>query len=179
MGFRSAVEEIITFLPKQRQTLLFSATLPADVRHIIKRNMRPDFVTVDCIHDEDPTSHTNEAVEQSHVILSTDTNLVTGTVGILLEILKNPNAKMIVFFPTTKLVKFYAELFNFGLGRPVMELHSGKSQAYRTSASNRFREMKKGVLFTSDVSARGVDYPDVTNVVQVRCFGTQYRVVHC
>jgi ATP-dependent RNA helicase MSS116 len=89
-------------------------------------------------------------------------------VGILLNLLQDPNAKLVVFFPTTKMVSFYSEFFNYGLNRTVMEIHSGKSQSYRTSASNRFRELKKGVLFTSDVSARGVDYPGVTHVVQVR-----------
>ena len=167
MGFRNDVEKIMTYLPINRQTLLFSATLPPEVRHIIQQSLQRDHLVVDCIHDADPTTHTNELVQQSHVLLSSD-NLVRGTVGILLNLLQDPNAKLIVFFPTTKMVKFYSELFNNGLRRTVMEIHSEKSQNYRTSASNRFRELKKGVLFTSDVSARGVDYPGVTHVVQVR-----------
>lgn len=85
---------------------------------------------------------------------------------------------MIVFFPTTKMVTYYAELFNHGLGRTVMELHSGKSQSYRTSVSNRFRELKKGVLFTSDVSARGVDYKDVSHVVQVGMADSRETYIH-
>jgi ATP-dependent RNA helicase MSS116 len=177
MGFRSAVEQIITYLPLQRQTLLFSATLPPGVKHLIERNMRKDFVMVDCIHDSDPTTHTNELVKQSHVVVPQD-KLVMAKVAIFLDILQDPNAKMIVFFPTTKMVNYFAELFNHGLGRSVMELHSGKSQAYRTSASNRFRELKRGVLFTSDVSARGVDYKDVSHVVQVGMADSRETYIH-
>jgi len=177
MGFRNDVEKIITYLPLKRQTLLFSATLPPGVKHLIKRNMSDDFVTVDCIHDADPTTHTNDLVQQSHVIVKND-NLVLATVGILLNILQDPNAKVIAFFPTTKMVRYYAELFNDGLGRTVMELHSGKSQSYRTSASNRFRELNKGVLFTSDVSARGVDYKDVSHVLQVGMADSRETYIH-
>jgi ATP-dependent RNA helicase MSS116 len=74
--------------------------------------------------------------------------------------------KIVAFFPTTNLVAYYADLFNFGLDIKVMEIHSRKSQNYRTSVSNRFREVSQGILFTSDVSARGVDYPNVTHVIQ-------------
>lgn len=60
----------------------------------------------------------------------------------------------------------YAELFNH-MGYDVLETHSRKSQAYRTRVSEAFRNRKGVILFSSDVSARGLDYPDVTLVVQV------------
>jgi ATP-dependent RNA helicase MSS116 len=177
MGFRKPVEEIMTYLPLHKQTLLFSATLPTGVKQLVKGHMSSNYITVDCIHDADPGSHTNDLVEQSHVVVSQD-KVVMATISILLRILEDPNAKLIVFFPTTKMVKFYAELFNHGLERTVIELHSGKSQGYRTSASNRFREVKKGVLFTSDVSARGVDYDDVSHVVQVGMADSRETYIH-
>lgn len=77
MGFRNDVEDILTYLPLQRQTLLFSATLPPGLKHLIERNMSQDFVTVDCIHDSDPATHTNESVQQSHVVIAND-QLVLG-----------------------------------------------------------------------------------------------------
>lgn len=49
----------------------------------------------------------------------------------------------------------------------VREIHSRKPQSYRTRVSDEFRKSKGLILVTSDVSARGVDYPDVTLVVQV------------
>lgn len=50
----------------------------------------------------------------------------------------------------------------------VREIHSRKPQSYRTRISDEFRKSKGLILVTSDVSARGVDYPDVTLVIQVR-----------
>jgi ATP-dependent RNA helicase MSS116 len=121
MGFRKDVEKILTFMPLNRQTLLFSATLPTEVKRIIQQSMKKDFLEVDCIHDADPTTHTNKLVQQSRVTIPSD-KLVRGTVGILLNLLQDPSAKLVVFFPATKMVKFYADLFNHGLGRTVMEV---------------------------------------------------------
>lgn len=53
----------------------------------------------------------------------------------------------------------------------VLEIHSRKSQAHRTRVSDEFRRRVRCVMFSSDVSARGVDYPDVSLVVQVRAPG--------
>lgn len=61
----------------------------------------------------------------------------------------------------------YAELFN-AMGYDVLETHSRKSQTYRERVSESFRNRKGVIMFTSDVSARGLDYPDVTLVVQVK-----------
>eukprot|EP00501_MAST-03F_sp_TOSAG23-6_P001325 GSMAST32.ASY1.ANO1.1373.1 assembled CDS len=64
------------------------------------------------------------------------------------------NFKVMIFFVTAPRI-------------PTIEMHSRKSQSYRTKAAKQFRDGTKLVLFTSDVSARGVDYPDVTLVMQV------------
>ena len=53
------------------------------------------------------------------------------------------------------------------MGLPCVEIHSRKSQPQRDRASAQFRTAKAAILFTSDVTARGLDYPDVTFVVQV------------
>ena len=52
----------------------------------------------------------------------------------------------------------------------VREIHSRKPQSYRTRVSDEFRKSKSIILVTSDVSARGVDYPDVSLVVQVKSY---------
>jgi ATP-dependent RNA helicase MSS116 len=180
MGFKLEVETIMRYLPKERQTLLFSATVPDSLRSVMAATMRAGFETVDCIgqdsNDEDG-QHTNSQVIQAHVVLTdgvtADSNgtprMVTGVVEILYNLIQSqPPVKMIVFFPTSQLTSFYSALFNNGLKIPVMELHARKTQAARTATSKRFRSHPSGILFTTDVSARGVDYPDVTHVVQVR-----------
>lgn len=71
-----------------------------------------------------------------------------------------------VFFVTAQITRFHAELFE-ELRQPVLEMHSRKSQSYRTKVADQFRNGKRLTMFSSDVSARGVDYPDVTLVIQV------------
>merc|ERR1712086_1007641 len=78
--------------------------------------------------------------------------------------------KIIVFFTTARLTGFMAELFNSvsrQTGYQVLEIHSRKSQSQRERSSAAFRKEKKAVMFSSDVTARGMDYPDVTFVLQV------------
>ena len=73
--------------------------------------------------------------------------------------------KVMCFFTTARITQFYCALFN-ALGVPVLEMHSRKSQAQRTRAADQFRASKRCIMFSSDVSARGVDYPDVSLVIQ-------------
>jgi ATP-dependent RNA helicase MSS116, mitochondrial len=178
MGFKRDVEEIISYLPdkEKRQTLLFSATVPEEVKSVINKTMRKHFITVDCIHDSDPGSHTNAQVQQSHVIIPSTSRLVSGTVEILARLIADTKAakeplKLVAFFNTAHSVAFYAALFNalpnLTHELPIFELHSRKAQGYRTRTADAFRNAKEAILFTSDVSARGVDYPGVTDVVQV------------
>lgn len=171
MGFRREIDKIISFLPTKRQTLLFSATIPDDVKDVIRKTMGKDYITVDCIHDNDPhassgSAHTNAQVSQSHVIVE-QSRVVASTVQILLHYMSEPNSKVIAFFPTANLVAFYAAILNDKLGHQVLEIHSRKSQSYREKASEAFRKSPSATLLSSDVSARGVDYPDVSHVVQV------------
>jgi ATP-dependent RNA helicase MSS116 len=77
-----------------------------------------------------------------------------------------PQFKIIAFFVSARGTQFHSELFN-AMGIPVLEIHSRKSQAHRTRVSDQFRSAASAIMFSSDVSARGVDYPDVTLVIQV------------
>lgn len=184
MGFRQDIESVLHQLSKasanhQRQTLLFSATMPRGVNEMIKMFVRRDHAVVDCIQNDDPSSHTVNTVEQSYVILPPD-KLVTGVVQTILHLMKSDNQhKIIVFFPTTSQVAYFSSLFNTGLGRRVLEIHSRISQGTRMNTSDRFRHAKTAaVLFTSDVSARGVDYPDVTHVLQVGVASDRETYIH-
>jgi ATP-dependent RNA helicase MSS116 len=81
----------------------------------------------------------NKQVEQTHIIVPNDTQLATGTIDVLLTLIdQDPDLKLVVFFPTTKMVAFYAAIFNEGLGIDDLEIHSHKLQSYRTKASDKF-----------------------------------------
>eukprot|EP00559_Dactyliosolen_fragilissimus_P006117 CAMPEP_0184870256 /NCGR_PEP_ID=MMETSP0580-20130426/36898_1 /TAXON_ID=1118495 /ORGANISM="Dactyliosolen fragilissimus" /LENGTH=614 /DNA_ID=CAMNT_0027372241 /DNA_START=303 /DNA_END=2147 /DNA_ORIENTATION=- len=185
MGFRNEINKVLSFLPtkEQRQTLLFSATVPQELKEIMARNMKKNYVEVDCIHDGggNPGSgeHTNILVKQTYTILPNLESQITAVLQLVKQRMEaDPNHKIVVFFPTARMVGFFAEFFNTGLGIEVIELHSKKSQSYRNKASDKFRNGTGNVLFTSDVSARGVDYPDVTDVIQVGLPESREQYIH-
>lgn len=74
----------------------------------------------------------------------------------------------VIVFCTTGMVTSLLFLLLQDMKVNVREIHSRKSQIYRTRISEEFRESKRLVLITSDVSARGINYPDVTLVIQVQ-----------
>jgi ATP-dependent RNA helicase MSS116 len=177
MGFRRDVTDILSCLPRKRQTLLFSATLPRDVREVVELATRPVYEMVDCIQDEDPATQTNAQTQQSHIILPAD-QFWTKTFEFLLNLVDKGDNKVMVFFPMTSMVELYAQVFNNKFGRRVWELHGKMHQRERTTISRRFRNATKGILFTSDVSARGVDYPNVTDVVQIGACESRETYIH-
>ena len=60
----------------------------------------------------------------------------------------------------------------------MFEIHSRKSQSHRSKISGKFREGRSCIMFTSDVTARGMDYPDVTKVVQVGLPSDKAQYIH-
>jgi ATP-dependent RNA helicase MSS116 len=184
MGFQREIKKIMGYLPRQerRQTLLFSATVPDDLKRIMAENMREDYVEVDCIGGDGNTEfneeHTNTLVEQTHIVLPSLDRYVTSVVEIVQHAMEDPEHKLVVFFPTARLVGFFAEFFNLGLGIDVIEIHSRKTQGYRNKASETFRKANTGILFSSDVSARGVDYPNVSGVIQFGIPESRDQYIH-
>jgi len=176
MGFRPAITEALSYLPPpgQRQCFLFSATFPREVASLTKNALGPGFLTVDTVGEEDQT---NSHVPQSATVCS---GLALGAHlwhNIQEELRKDPQFKIIVFFPTARMTQFYSELFS-KMGLKVLEMHSRKSQSARNKMAEQFRERAGLCLFTSDVSARGMDYPDVTLVVQCNMPSDAAQYVH-
>lgn len=180
LGMRTEILQILSYLPRKekRQTMLFSATVPTQLRKIMKDSMKDDFIEVDCVKDGAQSAPTNLRVTQSHVILPGMTNVLSSVCSILKEATINRPYKIVVFFPTARMVSFFADFLNDGLEFPVIELHSKKSQSSRNTASSNFRQAKNAILFTSDLSARGVDYPDVTQVIQVGLPESREQYIH-
>jgi ATP-dependent RNA helicase MSS116, mitochondrial len=75
--------------------------------------------------------------------------------------------KIIVFGTTANLVALYAEFFRQSSSLPVYELQSRLSQPQRTRTTNEFKEATTGIMFATDVIGRGMDFPNVTSVIQV------------
>ena len=193
MGFRPAIEKMLRCLTaskQTRQTLLFSATLPADVASIAKLAMRDasKYAFIDTVGDAEEQTH--QHVPQKAVLCRDKRTGSSELVARVAEAIEEDVSehKVIVFFTTARLTQFYSELLidvqtqsNNGSSAAlaalsktkIFEIHSRKSQSHRTKVAEQFRDSRGGCcLFTSDVSARGMDYPDVTRVIQ---FGAPAR----
>lgn len=177
-GFERDVKRILSFLPRptKRQTLMFSATLPKRLFGAMQEALdTSNYVQVDCVNhkkQEAISRETDARIKQTFLVLSSMDLYVEKLVDIVLQAMRSTpdnNYKILVFFPATKLVKFFADVCNSMDDFPtsVQQLHSRMTQSSRQRTSNDFRQSKRAILFTSDVSARGVDYPDVTHVIQV------------
>lgn len=166
MGFKPDLDAIFARLPPpdRRQTVLFSATFPPDVQSMTARTLRKEHAVVNTIGDDDDQTH-------KHVVQESIVAPLEFQYHALFEVIRahkktNPNYKVIVFFTTARLASFSSRLFN-AAGCPTMELHSRMSQSKRTKTTDVFRDGSKLVLFSSDVSARGMDFPGVSLIVQV------------
>ena len=180
MGFRPAITQMLNMLPPKqtRQTLLFSATMPADIMGIARFALRESFEHIDCV-GEDQSTH--QHVAQTVLVHPLETQIVELAFVLKEAMAIDPNDfKVICFFTTARLTQFFAELFNLmpGFQSKVLEIHSRKSQSTRTKVSDKFRSGNRMILMTSDVSARGMDYPDVTRIVQVGMPSDKSQYVH-
>ena len=175
MGFRPEIKKMLSMLPSKdtRQTLLFSATMPKSILEISKFALRDNFKHVDCVGKEQST---HQRVPQLATVYPVESQFAE-LLGVLREGMQTEGFKIIVFFVTARLTQLHAELF-VRMGLPVLEIHSRKSQGHRTRISKDFRENSNKILFTSDVSARGMDYPGVSMVVQVGLPSDKAQYIH-
>lgn len=176
MGFKDSIESIVDALPKERQTLFFSATVSKQIKAIARTSLKPDFTFIDTVDPNE--ANTNLQVNQSFSVTPYEQQL-----PLLARIIEdhkkqNPNGKVMVFLPTTRGTQLYASLFEELTSYRLFSLHSKKSQEQRTRTSDRFRKSKGSIMFTSDVSARGVDYPDVSLVIQVGIPSSKEQYIH-
>ncbi|KAI9094426.1 P-loop containing nucleoside triphosphate hydrolase protein [Phlyctochytrium arcticum] len=176
MGFSDEMSKICSHLPTDRQTFMFSATLSSGIKAIARNTLRENYDYIDTVPVNDVPTHLS--VRQTYAMLPYSQQL-----PVLHHILSqhrkdNPAAKIIVFFSTTKVVSFLSGVFNDIPGMDIMEIHSKLTQVQRSRVAARFRRAHSAVLFTTDVSARGVDYPGVTLVLQVGAPSSSDQYVH-
>ncbi|KAI3444426.1 hypothetical protein Pfo_001091 [Paulownia fortunei] len=175
MGFRKEIEKIIAAVPKQRQTLLFSATVPQEVRQICHIALKRDHEFINTVQEGSEDTHSQ--VRQMHLVAPLDKHFSLLYTLLKEHIADDVNYKILVFCTTAMVTRLVAELLS-ELNLNVREIHSRKPQSYRTRISDEFRKSKGLILVTSDVSARGVDYPDVTLVVQIGVPADRQQYVH-
>ncbi|KAJ7558896.1 hypothetical protein O6H91_04G061000 [Diphasiastrum complanatum] len=163
MGFAGTLNAILAQIPKQRQTLLFSATQTRSVQDLARLSLKdPEYLAV---HSES-TVATPARLQQTAMIVPLDEKL-----DMLWSFIKTHlHAKTLVFLSSCKQVKFVHEAFKrLRPGVPIACLHGRMKQAQRLIVFYKFCEAKHSVLFATDVASRGLDFPTVDWVVQVDC----------
>lgn len=155
MGFIHDVKRIIKVLPKKRQTLLFSATMPEAIKDLSER------ILVDPVLVEvTPQSSTVETIDQSIFFVERDSKR-----KLLNHLLQDRLAERVLVFTRTK---HRANNLAKQLSRGRMKaeaIHGNKSQTARTRALNNFREGRTRILVATDIAARGLDIEAVTHVI--------------
>jgi ATP-dependent RNA helicase MSS116, mitochondrial len=190
MGFRDDLEAIVDCLPAapERQTFLFSATISNAIQQIARKYLMKGYTFIKTISADDSPVH--DRIPQYYSTLESAEHQLPHVLRLIAhDQLANPGlSKVIVFLPTTKMTQLYADtlrevardVFPGGRASVIHEIHSKKDQSVRSRTSERFRQDRSGasILVTSDVSARGVDYPGVTRVIQIGVPGSTEQYIH-
>ena len=156
IGFEEELTEIIKLIPKNRQTLLFSATITPKVEDLITLSVK-NYENIR-IKSSDPTVST---LEQGYLIIDADKKFLF----LFTFFKKNKNSKILVFFATCKEVEFYSSLLNY-VDVPVLSITGEYKQQKRSTTFMEFCSLDKGILLCTDVAQRGLDIPDVDWVIQ-------------
>ena len=154
MGFLDDIKEIFKFVPNDRQTLLFSATMPAPIKELAKTILKnPEFITIT------KKQVTNENIKEYFYVI--DENERKDALIRLIDY-KNPS-KSIVFCRTKKDVDDIADFLS-GAGFDAKGLHGDMDQRRREEVIRGFKNDKIEILVATDVAARGLDVNNVTHV---------------
>ncbi|MDN5819409.1 MAG: DEAD/DEAH box helicase [bacterium] len=157
MGFEKDIRGIEAELPKDRQTLCYSATMTPSVRSIVAEFMRdPEMVSV-------VRGTSNEHIEQDVVYFNDKEHKI----DTLIELLEKAEFEKVIIFGETKfgVQRLADRLSNQNL--PAVAIHGNKSQSQREKALHKFKKesVPVNVLVATDVAARGLDIPNVSHVI--------------
>lgn len=155
MGFIHDVRRVITALPKQRQTLLFSATMPADIQQLANDILiEPVYVEVT------PQATTVERIDQQVFFVET-----RDKPALLRQLLSDKSVERVLVFSRTKhgANKVVKQLDQSNIGAEA--IHGNKSQTAREAALEHFKTGETRVLVATDIAARGIDVEGITHVI--------------
>ncbi len=154
MGFLPDIRRILALLPKGRQTLFFSATMPPEIRRLAESILRdPVTVQVDAIAPAKTVSHafypTTEGRKRD----------------LLLALLRGPATGRVLVFTRTKHRAQNLASFLGKAGFNVAAIEGNMTQRERQGALDGFRSGRYAILVATDVAARGIDVDDITHVI--------------
>ena len=154
MGFSEDIMKIVSYMPKERQTIMFSATLPPKIRELAKTILRnPAEVNI-------AISKPNEAIDQSAYVCYENQKL-----DIIREMFAEPTESKTIIFSSSKMkVKELAHTLK-RMKLNVAAMHSDLEQAQREEVMLDFKNNKVSILVATDIVARGIDIEDIGLVI--------------
>jgi ATP-dependent RNA helicase RhlE len=167
MGFLPDIKRILKHVPRQRQTMMFSATFPKEIEHLAAQTLhRPKRVAIGIARPAHTVAHTLYPVP--HHLKK----------GLLLKILQQTNTKSVLIFTRTKhranrLAKQIA-----ATGYKATSLHGNLSQAKRRTALNGFKKGKYEIMVATDIAARGLDIENISHVINYDMPNTSDAYIH-
>ncbi|MDF7811838.1 DEAD/DEAH box helicase [Hymenobacter sp. YC55] len=169
MGFINDIKRILPKLPTSRQTLFFSATMPAQIQELANTILKPNPVKVAVT----PVSSTADTVTQGVYLVEKNDKA-----DLLEHVLKDAAIKRVLVFTRTKhgadkVVKTLAKA-----NIPAEAIHGNKSQNHRQRALNNFKAGTTRVLVATDIAARGIDVDDLTHVINYEVPNEPETYVH-
>lgn len=155
MGFERDIRFIESQIPKERQTLCYSATMTDSVKSIVEEFMvNPETISV-------VKNATNDHIEQDVMYVESKEQKVSTLLDLLT---KKDFEKVIIFGETKHGVQRLADTISKS-GIAAEAIHGNKSQSQRQRALKKFKDNTVNVLVATDVAARGLDIPNVTHVI--------------
>ena len=157
LGFLPDVEKIFSILPKEKQTLMFSATMPSEILMLTKRYLnRPVHIRVSDPDEGKTKAAIKQFVYRAHAL---DKDEVVGRI-----LQAEGRGKTVIFVKTKRMsAKLADELIDRGF--KAAPLHGDMAQTARERSMAAFRAGKKDILVATEVAARGIDVDDVTHVI--------------
>lgn len=167
MGFLPDIKKILKHIPQKRQTLLFSATMPKEIRHLANEVLNQP-VTFD-------VGSTLPAVTVSHALYPIAQHLKT---PLLLDVLHKTDTESVLIFTRTKhRAKRLAEQL-VKAGYKTASLQGNLSQQRRQAAMSGFRDGTFQILVATDIAARGIDVTQISHVVNYDMPNTSDAYIH-
>jgi len=168
LGFIHALRRIVKLLPRQRQTLLFSATMPKAIAALAK-----DYLTDPANIFVAPAATTAERIDQGVIFVPSERKR-----DLLSILLRDPTYARVLVFTRTKhgADRVVRHLINVGV--EATAIHGNKSQPQRERALAGFRDGQARVLVATDIAARGIDVDGVTHVINFELPNVPEDYVH-
>lgn len=155
MGFLPDVNEIISFLPKKRQTLMFSATFPDGISRLAQGMMHdPETIAIGMI-----AKPVDTVTQKVYAVLD------ERKPRLIADILNETQPESCMIFMRTKVRTEQVNMILKNKGWKVAQLHGDRSQGQRQQALDGFRKGKYQILVATDVAARGIDINGVSHVI--------------